>query len=113
MARLPPAGPVVLGGASVAAACSPRLGSRRRSTQRVRPATRRASVRSPGRPAAQWEYMQLPCLPVGEPTGHRREFEERLNEQGKRGWEMISLLDMDQPPNRGCLLATFKRQILN
>jgi hypothetical protein len=72
---------------------------------RVRPQTRLV-------PQRQWEYMQLPCMPSG-PATTEREREERLNEQGKRGWELVSLLEVEHPPGRGCLLATFKRQVLN
>jgi hypothetical protein len=64
-------------------------------------------------PQRQWEYSQLPCLPTGDPNAQRREIEDRLNEQGKRGWELVGLLEVDRPPGRGCLLATFKRQVLN
>ena len=46
-------------------------------------------------------------------TGSEREREDRLNEQGKRGWELVSLLEVEHPPARGCLLATFNRQVLN
>jgi hypothetical protein len=63
-------------------------------------------------PQRQWEYMQLPCLPA-PPAASDREREDRLNEQGKRGWELVSLLEVEHPPGRGCLLATFKRQVLN
>lgn len=71
---------------------------------RVRPQSRLV-------PQRQWEYTQLPCMPSG--PGTEREREERLNEQGKRGWELASLLELEHPPGRGCLLATFKRQVLN
>lgn len=77
-------------------------------------AAREASVRPQPRlvPQRQWEYMQLPCMASG-PGTTEREREERLNEQGKRGWELASLLEVEHPPGRGCLLATFKRQVLN
>lgn len=71
----------------------------------VRPQTRLV-------PQRQWEYMQLPYIPTGIGASERREQEERLNEQGKRGWDLVSLLEVQQPP-RGCLLATFKRQVVN
>jgi hypothetical protein len=61
-------------------------------------------------PQRQWEYLQLPCLPL---MGSDREREDRLNEQGKRGWELVTLLEVQHPPARGCLLATFKRPVLN
>jgi Domain of unknown function (DUF4177) len=61
-------------------------------------------------PQRQWEYLQLPCMGAG---GSEREREDRLNEQGKRGWELVSLLEVEHPPVRGCILATFKRPVLN
>jgi hypothetical protein len=73
---------------------------------RVRPQTRLV-------PQHQWEYLQPPCIPLGEPSAPRREFEEKLNEQGKRGWELVSLMEADYRGPRGCLLATFKRQLSN
>jgi hypothetical protein len=103
----------ILIAAGVAAALSPVFpsqapepGSAERERPPVRPETRMV-------PQRQWEYMQLPCVPMGEATGQRKEQEDRLNEQGKRGWEMVSLIEVQHPPVRGCLLATFKRQVLN
>ena len=64
-------------------------------------------------PQRQWEYMQLPCVRTGAVTSPRRELEERLNEHGKHGWELVSLFEVQQPPGRDCLIATFKRQVLN
>ena len=80
--------------------------ARDRGRSPVRPETRLV-------PQRQWEYMQMPCLPIGEVAAHRKEHEDRLNEHGKRGWEMVSLLEVQHPPSRGCLLATFKRPVLN
>jgi hypothetical protein len=77
-----------------------------RERARARPETRLV-------PQRQWEYVQLPCLPAGDATLQRKEHEDRFNEQGKRGWEMVSLIEVQQPPARGCLLATFKRPVLN
>jgi hypothetical protein len=77
-----------------------------RDEPRVRPESRLV-------PQRQWEYTQLPCIPIADPNGSRREVEDRLNEQGKRGWELVTLAEVEHPPTRGCLLATFKRQVLN
>jgi hypothetical protein len=105
-----------LGSASLAVALLTGVGSRshaqtsegapRDTPPRVRPEARLV-------PQRQWEYSQMPCVPAAEATGGRRELEEKLNEQGKRGWELVSLLEVDHPPVRGCLLATFKRQMVN
>jgi len=74
---------------------------------RVRPETKLV-------PQRQWEYMQLPCMHAAAVTGGRgNELADELNQHGKRGWELVSLLEIQQPPGRDCLLATLKRQALN
>lgn len=78
------------------------------SDPRVRPETRQV-------PQRQWEYKQLPCVPTGLATRERPgDLADRLNEHGKRGWELVSLLEVQQiPRGNECLLATFKREVLN
>jgi uncharacterized protein DUF4177 len=64
-------------------------------------------------PQRQWEYKQLPCVPTAPLPRDHGEFADKLNEDGKRGWELVSLVEVQHPPGRECLLATFKRQVLN
>lgn len=64
-------------------------------------------------PQRQWEYKQLPCLPTAPLARERGDFADRLNEDGKRGWELVSLVEVQHVPGHECLLATFKRQVLN
>ena len=64
-------------------------------------------------PQRQWEYKQLPCVPTAPLVRERGDFADRLNEDGKRGWELVSLVEVQHAPGHECLLATFKRQVLN
>jgi hypothetical protein len=64
-------------------------------------------------PQRQWEYKQLPCVPTAPLVREHGDFADRLNEDGKRGWELVSLVEVQHAPGRECLLATFKRQVLN
>ena len=64
-------------------------------------------------PQRQWEYKQLPCVPTAPLVRERADFVDRLNEDGRRGWELVSLVELQHAPGRECLLATFKRQVLN
>jgi hypothetical protein len=64
-------------------------------------------------PQRQWEYKQLPCLPTAPLARDRGDFADKLNEDGKRGWELVSLVELWPTTGRECLLATFKRQMLN
>jgi len=43
----------------------------------------------------------------------RVDFADKLNEDGKRGWELVGLVALWPGTGRECLLATFKRQVLN
>src|SRR5260221_10944334 len=63
-------------------------------------------------PQRQWEYKQLPCLPTAPLAREHVDFADRLNEDGRRGWELVSLVEVQHAPGRECLLATFKRPIL-
>ena len=49
-------------------------------------------------PQRQWEYRQLPCLPTAPLVRERGEFADKLNEDGKRGWELVSLVELGPPP---------------
>src|SRR5712691_10300468 len=62
---------------------------------RVRPETRLV-------PQRQWEYRQLPCMPTAPPARERGDFVERLNEDGRRGWELVSLVEVQHAPGREC-----------
>jgi len=64
-------------------------------------------------PQRQWEYRQLPCMPTAPLARERGDFADKLNEDGKRGWELVSLVELWPATGRECLLATFKRQVLN
>jgi hypothetical protein len=52
-------------------------------------------------------------MPAGPATRERSELADRLNEVGRRGWELVSLVELQQVPGRECLFATFKREVLN
>jgi len=64
-------------------------------------------------PQRQWEYRQLPCMPTATLARDRGDFADKLNEDGKHGWELVSLVELWPGTGRECLLATFKRQVLN
>ena len=64
-------------------------------------------------PQRQWEYKQLPCMPTALLARERGEFADKLNDEGKRGWELVSLVELWPATGRECLLATLKRQMLN
>jgi hypothetical protein len=64
-------------------------------------------------PQRQWEYRQLPCVPTATATRERSEYADQLNDAGRRGWELISVVELRHVPGRECVLATFKRQVLN
>jgi hypothetical protein len=75
-----------------------------------------ASVRPEAKlvPHRQWEYKQLPCVPTVPLARDRGELADKLNEDGKRGWELVSLVELQAVTGREwCLLATLKRQVLN
>ena len=64
-------------------------------------------------PQRQWEYKQPPCMPTAPLARERSDLADKLNEEGKRGWELVSLVELWPTTGRECLLATFKRQVLN
>jgi hypothetical protein len=64
-------------------------------------------------PHRQWEYKQLPCLPTAPLARDRDDIADKLNEDGRRGWELVSLVELRSAAGRDCLLVTFKRQVLN
>jgi len=74
--------------------------------RKVRPETRLV-------PQRQWEYRQLPCTPTPLATRERSDFFDTLNDSGRHGWELVSLVEVRQVPGRECLLATLKREIVN
>ena len=77
-----------------------------RPDARIRPETRLV-------PQRQWEYRQVACIPTAPLAREHGDFADKLNEDGKRGWELVSLVEVQHAPGRECLLATFKRQVLN
>ena len=64
-------------------------------------------------PQRQWEYKQPPCMPTAPLVRERGDLTDKLNEDGKRGWELVSLVELWSGTGRECLLATFKSQVLN
>ena len=74
-----------------------------------------ARIRSEPRlvPQRQWEYKQLPCIPTAPLARERGDFADKLNDEGRRGWELVSLVELWPTTGRECLLATLKRPILN
>jgi hypothetical protein len=77
-----------------------------RADARIRPEARLV-------PQRQWEYKQLPCVPTAPLVRERGDFADRLNEDGRRGWELVSLVELWPGTGRECLLATLKRPLLN
>jgi Domain of unknown function (DUF4177) len=74
---------------------------------RVRPETKLV-------PQRQWEYRQLPCmLSTVLAARDRGDFVDQLNDSGRHGWELVSVVELRHVPGRECLLATFKRPVLN
>lgn len=86
-----------------------------RAQEAERPPTPEPKVRAETKfvPQHQWEYRQLPCTPTGVATRERSEFLDQLNDAGRRGWELVSVVELKQVPGRECLLATLKRAVLN
>ena len=61
-------------------------------------------------PQRQWEYKQAgPCVTVSR--GQPMTFEDQLNEAGRRGWELVSVLPRQGGQGQDCYLATFKREM--
>ncbi len=63
-------------------------------------------------PQRQWEYKQIyPCVASKAATGEPEVLTQSLNEQGRVGWELVSLIQVPEGSGRGgvCYLATFKR----
>jgi len=52
-------------------------------------------------------------MPTAPLARERSDLADKLNEEGKRGWELVSLVELWPTTGRECLLATFKRQVLN
>jgi hypothetical protein len=64
-------------------------------------------------PQRQWEYRQLPCMPTVLAARDRGDFVDQLNDSGRHGWELVSVVELRHVPGRECLFATFKRPVLN
>lgn len=86
-----------------------------RAQELERPAPPEPRVRPEARlvPQRQWEYKQPPCMATAPLARERIDFADKLNEDGKHGWELVSLVVVWPTTGRECLLATFKRQVLN
>jgi hypothetical protein len=68
--------------------------------------------RSPKEARRQWEYKQVwPCKRSEVPR-QSEELQTELNDEGEKGWELVSFV-ATFPGGRGdCFVATFKRERL-
>ena len=79
-----------------------------------KPDTGVSQPKAPKEARKLWEYSQVSTCPNDDGGGPRASglFEDKLNEQGERGWELVALTS--RPPNLRpeCYVATFKRERL-
>jgi uncharacterized protein DUF4177 len=102
---------IVLVTAPVAVVLSGRAGLSQASSADEPPVVGEINPRPKTVPQRQWEYKQT--IPCAFARG-RLTFEEDLNEHGKKGWELVSLMPAGAgQANRDCFLATFKRETLH
>jgi hypothetical protein len=61
-----------------------------------------------------WEYSQVSLCPNDDGGGPRASglYEDKLNEQGERGWELVALTSRFPTLRPECYIATFKRERL-
>lgn len=61
-----------------------------------------------------WEYRQVSTCPSDDGAGPRASglFEDKLNEEGERGWELVALTSRFPTLRPECYIATFKRERL-
>jgi uncharacterized membrane protein len=77
-----------------------------------------SAVPQDGKPAKEarklWEYSQMTLCPNDDGAGPRASglYEDKLNEQGERGWELVALTSRLPTPRPECYIATFKRERL-
>jgi hypothetical protein len=98
---------VVLLGVLCLAAGSPAV------PQEGKPETGVSQPKAPKEARKLWEYNQVLTCPTND-EGPRAGwlFEDKLNEQGERGWELVALTSRPPSIRPECYVATFKRERL-
>ncbi len=84
----------------------------RGASQEGRPDATVSQPRTPKEARRQWEYRQVwPCKRFEGPRPSD-ELQNELNDEGEKGWELVSFVGI-LPSGRGdCFVATFKRERL-
>jgi hypothetical protein len=79
-----------------------------------KPETGVSQPKSPKEARKLWEYSQMTLCPNDDGAGPRASglYEDKLNEQGERGWELVALTSRLPTPRPECYIATFKRERL-
>ena len=83
--------------------------------QEGKPETGVSQPKAPKEARKQWEYNQVLTCPTHDDGGGPRAsglFEDKLNEQGERGWELVALTSRPPSIRPECYVATFKRERL-
>lgn len=84
--------------------------------QEGKPETGVSQPKAPKEARKQWEYNQVLTCPTNDegagPRGMGGLFEDKLNEQGERGWELVALTSRPPSIRPECYVATFKRERL-
>jgi len=83
--------------------------------QERKPETGVSQPKAPKEARKQWEYNQVLTCPTNEDDAGPRVswlFEDKLNEQGERGWELVALTSRPPGIRSECYVATFKRERL-
>lgn len=83
--------------------------------QEGKPETSVSQPKAPKEARKMWEYSQVLTCPSNEDGGGPRSsglFEDKLNEQGERGWELVALTSRPPSIRPDCYVATFKRERL-
>lgn len=79
-----------------------------------KPETGVSQPKAPKEARKLWEYSQVSLCPNDEGAGPRASalYEDKLNEQGERGWELVALTSRFPTVRPECYIATFKRERL-
>lgn len=83
--------------------------------QEGKPETGVSQPKAPKEARKQWEYNQVLTCPTNDEGAGPRVgglFEDKLNEQGERGWELVALTSRPPSIRPECYVATFKRERL-
>jgi Domain of unknown function (DUF4177) len=77
-----------------------------------KPDTGVSQPKAPREARKLWEYSQVSLCPNDDGPRASGFYEDKLNEQGERGWELVALTSRFPTPRPECFIATFKRERL-